>query len=1612
MFKKVVAWKSKKGLDSTHADHLSSGISSSDSIGSGSILLPPSSSTTYASNNSISDSIATDSGPLGLNVVYTPDHAHKADIVFVHGLGGTSRWTWSKNKDPELFWPLTFLPLEPDLCLSRILTFGYDASFQKSTSLATSVLDFAKDLLFDLKYAKDPSLNDLNMGNVPLIFVVHSMGGLIVKEAYMQGQHDPEYEAIIKAVCAITFIATPHRGTNLAQTLNRILDSTMLSNSKQYVADLVKNSPTLQKLNEQFRHVAPRLDIVSFYETQPTSIGIKSARLMVLEKETSVLGYPGEVSKALNADHHSVCKYEGPQDPNYITMRNILKSLMSKIISRDNAKKPALSDRRASIHLKSMLALPELPSTDYIFFRDRWTEGTCTWINQDPNFNAWRHSPGRDPHLLWLSGDAATGKSVLASFIVNSLVEEGYQCSYFFFRFGDRFKRTISLLFRSLAFQLAQADSRLMERMANLLDEALELETADYRVIWDRIFKSLIFETDDASPVYWVIDGLDESEDPRALVKLLLDIPASVPIRVFLTSRRTSEITSAFGRTPQHVKVTTIGVEGHLEDLRQHIRAELRVSGAEEFRDDVEKRIIEGSQNNFLWVRLAVERVNQCHISTDAYSVLDDFPVGMEALYQRMATSVADIQNTADKNLAIRILQCASCTLRALSTEELSQALGDVARNVLDLPRAISDLCGGFVVTDHDGNVTLIHQTARDYLSDSTSAFRPLHIDRQTAHKQLFLDCLRCLMSNNLRTGIARGQDLAFAKYAAEFWSTHLTQAARDDNECSAALKKFLAGRWSLTWIHILAMNGQLQVLIHSSRNLSRYASSQGKQDTGAGFQEQELFGSWAVDMLRIPGKFGQILRRKPDSIYTFVPPFCPRSSPVYQQFGRKDTLIVDGLSAEKWDDSLARMATGNAMASSIDAVASMIAVLSASGSVLFYDSTDFRQMPQSPLEHGERVTRMQLNTTATLLATYGYRTVKVWNVKSGECVTSIASIESKTRPLSMQFSEDNSTLLVGTDDRRVRLIVLNTNVPTWELVAELDEEEIEGQYTNAATQMALSRDGSMVAVGYRRHPVSAWELDGPMHIGLCRRTNDDSAIREVRELIWHPLSPDLFGLNFEGTVFRWAPYEDVVDEISTGATKLSLSKNGELLATGDSRGRIRLYATDGFILLYQLASQDAVFGLTFSPDSRRLYDIRGHHANAWEPTALAKFKTSSGLGYDTASEYDASLSTGISVANLEAVDPITAIATSPAGRIFCSGSAKGVVRLHDARSAKSTIVYTSRAKFTVERMTWSDDGKILSFTDASRHITLMTVSGPSHEGEPGAEQRAVIPMRSYTKEAITQVVFEPGAARLLVCTRSQLHVVSLETYEKEQTVDIKDSELTHWIPHPNDATLILGLGPGKLRILDWNLAQQGEYELIYRTKTSDSSDDPEPKLIQRAMPSQDKKRLLLQLMRSKQSSRSQLCFIETDKILISTKLRDEATSESSTIHVELFNTEISSQILRPLSFLPGNRLVFISNTFSLCLMRLSWTANNIDKAPSAPSTTCRQTFGNTLAPRPHHVRRSSRGSIDEIHELFALPGDWISQEALAISRVVATEKAFICPRNGEVAIVRCSALV
>lgn len=105
-----------------------------------------------------------------MSVLHHPPGERKVDIIFVHGLGGSSRSTWAKKGDLEKCWPLRFLPKEPGINEARILTFGYKSKFKRGAGKnQLSILDFAKSLLFALKHARNDSTDNvegLDLGGV------------------------------------------------------------------------------------------------------------------------------------------------------------------------------------------------------------------------------------------------------------------------------------------------------------------------------------------------------------------------------------------------------------------------------------------------------------------------------------------------------------------------------------------------------------------------------------------------------------------------------------------------------------------------------------------------------------------------------------------------------------------------------------------------------------------------------------------------------------------------------------------------------------------------------------------------------------------------------------------------------------------------------------------------------------------------------------------------------------------------------------------------------------------------------------------------------------------------------------------------------------------------------------------------------------------------------------------------------------------------------------------------------------------------------------------------------------------------------------------------------
>ncbi|PZD27073.1 NACHT and WD domain protein [Pyrenophora tritici-repentis] len=271
------------------------------------------------------DSIEYPKGSIGLITLHNPGEDAVADLIFVHGLNGGSESTWTKNGNPSLFWPSAWLPNDEAFRDVRIHTFGYASGLSRESVL--HVPDFARSLLASIHDSPTISSKD----HVPMILLGHSMGGLVVKKAYILGHQTKEFEDVARNIFAIFFLATPHQGAGIADTLGRLL--ALAPGSRPFVQDLSPESPVLQSINEDFPLYSNDLKLFSFYENEPTKIGIGTQ--LIVEKHCAVMNYPNERKNYLNANHRNVAKFSVQTDPSYLAIRNAAEVISEAIELED-----------------------------------------------------------------------------------------------------------------------------------------------------------------------------------------------------------------------------------------------------------------------------------------------------------------------------------------------------------------------------------------------------------------------------------------------------------------------------------------------------------------------------------------------------------------------------------------------------------------------------------------------------------------------------------------------------------------------------------------------------------------------------------------------------------------------------------------------------------------------------------------------------------------------------------------------------------------------------------------------------------------------------------------------------------------------------------------------------------------------------------------------------------------------------------------------------------------------------------------------------------------------------------------------------------------------------
>lgn len=1368
---------------------------------------------------------------------------------------------------------------------------------------------------------------------------------------------------------------------------------------------------------------------------------------MVVEKDSSILGYPGEISKGLDADHHTVCKYGDREDPNYVTVRNFIRTQISNLLPSQTGGSRAsiMSASPADIReLEKLFSVTEATDSDYIAFRDRWTPGTCEWILSNSSFSRWLEDPDPDARILWLHGAAGCGKSIMTSFIVNHLVENNKSCQYAFIRFGDQSKRSLSMTLRTLAFQVALVSPAFRQEMSKAASSLKR--GADTSAIWRRVFKNVLLQSEFPNPLYWVIDGLEESDNPRAGIRMLTEVlGTAVPLRILIISRRTPEIDAEFKKIPEEAKWDAMAIDGHLDDHRRFVENELEWSEIPAFKESITKRLLHQSQGSFLWLRLTVERINKCRTTESVEQAMQELPAGMQELYDRMGRSISE-QEPADRFLTCQILAWVTCAIRTLSVDELTEALESQSQ-----ARSIADPCAGFVSVDNYANVTLIHQTAKEYLLNSKG--QPYSVERHASHERICLRCLQCLMKTGLRRDINKDMESPLISYASTYWSTHLLATAEMSNNLLQLVIQFLRGPFLLTWVHAVAKAKALHVLVQTSSNLGSLAKRLARSDANKmpldrRTEEKELIEAWATDLGKIVGRFGSQLIHLPESIYKTIPPFCPPESPMFKQFGlkQKNNLKVGHFSNAAWGDSLGRLSLRrDEKATGLVSEGQWIAVLADHenmvSTVVIYQAATFQEARR--LDIGERVRRVQINSMGTLIVTCGIRTTKVWNIATGSCVTTAANPRSRPRPMTIVFSKNDASVLIGSDDRRVWSMSLSSQESKIVEVVRFMQKSSGGRSVNSPTSMTISPDGQQVCLGYRSSPLAVWETE------LAEEVARHDELEDVAEILWHPFNGEVFGRQASGFIFKWHP--DVGDperqraEVST----MAISSDGSLLAVGSHKGSFKLMSTSDMTFIHQGVSEHPVFGLAFSWDNQQLYDIRGKYGNVWQPDSLLRFSEPTAQLSDGGSVSGKSGRTASEETRYEFLDPVSALAPQSQGSLFCSGSEAGVLIIHDSKelNLRTLDEFTS---FGIEQVAWSSDGRYVCFGDLSRTIYVISVSGAGYNVD-NMDFGLHMKLSLSLSDNILQIIFNNDASLVLISSRSSTVVVSLEGQEVVSELSLENDNGI-WMLHPAQADSIIYFCPWLMTIHQWStlskttsipLSPPSQENLTHSpgtlfTAPSRTGEHEHDHGIEHKHPPgnllscRSSQNIVIERLISTHSHRYLL--VEASSVVdgqllnmvhlldihhLSEPMEQRPISDNtsptavSVLFLELPRS-LAGRMDRPLIFLGQtsgmqDTLLFLDCHHSVC----TWTIpTGISQAAESSKHSTRSSNMEAIhrtdsqASTLHERSQAGKDVVDKsIVAHYSLPGDWISPDCVGLIRAFGNG-SLLCPRNGEVAVV------
>ncbi|KAK9829898.1 hypothetical protein WJX72_008538 [[Myrmecia] bisecta] len=274
----------------------------------------------------------------------TSEDAPAVDVVFVHGIRGGAFSSWRRipgEDDPKtaagsldhlLCWPSNWL--SQDVPQARLLSMEYAAPASGWEGESLPVQRTVGQLMDRLTAA--------GVGQRPVIFICHSMGGVLVKDLLARAlspSAPAHHRRLAEATSGLVFYTCPHRGSWLADigwNLRYVGASPAAS-----VMHL-RPGPHLDAVNTVLRerHEAGLLPVLSFGEGVPTHLVSMLPKAVVVPEESAYPGY-GDFVMLRDVDHINACKPLDTDDLAYSKTMQFVRERVAEARQKQQQAAPA-----------------------------------------------------------------------------------------------------------------------------------------------------------------------------------------------------------------------------------------------------------------------------------------------------------------------------------------------------------------------------------------------------------------------------------------------------------------------------------------------------------------------------------------------------------------------------------------------------------------------------------------------------------------------------------------------------------------------------------------------------------------------------------------------------------------------------------------------------------------------------------------------------------------------------------------------------------------------------------------------------------------------------------------------------------------------------------------------------------------------------------------------------------------------------------------------------------------------------------------------------------------------------------------------------------------------